>query len=308
MGDQVSCHRLLSLVLVFAPTAAAAQIEDAAARIKPAAGVDVFYAGDADDTQLVRMGLNLDGRHRGSEDYLGIRVEKAWFNPSGQGWQSDERVYLRAANGLGEWKYAAQLGTDGDTLLGAVSIHDETKFRKEFFVEREIIETPKGLSQGIYYTFAGAAIDLPADERNILTLVGGVQTFTGDNVRKHLRVNYVHVLEPESGLSLQLRTRYFRNSHPREYDYYSPRYYMQALPVLQVRHFSKGWMYLVAGGIGAQRDNFSGWRRSSFYNTRVTRPLRSGWALTGGILFSETPTTGQSYNYRQVDFGVTRAF
>jgi hypothetical protein len=139
--------------------------------------------------------------------------------------------------------------------------------------------------------------------------VGGVQPFTGDNVRTHLRANYVHVLKPELGLSAQLRTRYFRNSVPREYDYYSPRWYAQLLPVLQLRRFSKGWMYLVAGGIGAQRDNVSGWRRSSYFNARVTSPARSGWALTGALLYSETPTaTGQSYNYRQVNFGVTRSF
>lgn len=297
------------MLLELLPAAAAAQAADPTERNGPAAGADFFYASDADDTELMRIGLNLDARYSGPEDYLGIRVEKARFNPSGLGWRSDERVYLRAADALGGWKYNAQVGTDGDTWLGSASVHDEAKFRKEFFVEREILETPQGLSRGIYYTFAGAAIDLPADDRNSVTVVGGLQAFTGDNVRKHLRVNYVHVLKPEIGLSVQLRTRYFRNSHPREFDYYSPRYYAQVLPLLLRRFTNEGWMYLVAGGVGAQRDNASGWRRSSYLNARVTSPPKAGWALTGGFLYSETPTvSGQSYSYRQINVGLTRAF
>lgn len=298
------------MLFAIAPVQAVAQPvgQDAAER-GAAVGADIFYASDADDTELMRVGLNLDWRQRGPEEYIGIRLEKARFNPSGQGWQSDERLYLRAADQLAGWKWSAQVGTDGDSVLGSASIHDEARFRKEFFIEREILETPQGLDRGIYYTFAGAAIDLPANDRNILTLVGGIQTFTGDNVRTHLRANYVHVLKPELGLSAQLRTRYFRNGDPREYDYYSPRWYAQVLPVLQLRRFSEGWMYLVAGGLGTQRDSASGWRRSSYFHARVTSPARSGWALTGALLYSETPTaTGQSYSYRQINFGVTRAF
>jgi hypothetical protein len=150
------------MLLALAPVPALAQsVDPNAADRSPAVGADVFYASDADDTELMRVGLNLDWRHRGPEEYLGIRLEKARFNPSGRGWQSDERVYLRAADQLGQWKWSAQAGTDGDTVLGSASIHDESKFRKEVFLEREILETPQGLDRGIYYTFAGAAIDLP---------------------------------------------------------------------------------------------------------------------------------------------------
>ncbi len=272
-------------------------------------GTDLIFSTDAEDTIVVKSGLNLDWRFEGPEERLGIRVEKAWFKPLGQDWEGRERLYLRAADSLGDWKWNATVGTDGDTILGSAAIHDEARFRKEFFIEREIVETPQGLSRGIYYTFAGAAIDLPADDRNIFTLVGGVQAFTGDNVGTHLRGNFVHLLNPKAGLSLQLRTRYFRNSEPREYDYYSPRWYAQAVPILQLRRFSNGWRYLVAGGVGVQRDSESKWRRSSYFNAQLTTPPKRGWAGTAGLLFSETPTvTGDSYNYLQVTVGLSRAF
>ena len=276
-----------------------------------AAGADLFYQADADDTEVVRAGVNLDAIFRGPAEYRGIRLEKAWFNPLGHGWQGRERLYLRAADRAGGWNWQASVGTDFDTVLGSASVHDDSRFRKEFFLERDILETPQGLSRGIYYTFAGAAIDLPVDDRNQFTLVAGLQEFTGDNVRTHLRANFVHVVKPEFGLSAQLRTRWFRNSHPREADYYSPRWYMQLLPVLQMRRTTdKGWRYLLAGGLGVQRDSASGWRRTSYANVQATSPpVAPGWSLTGNALFTETPTTsGQSYSYFQVAAGVVRAF
>jgi hypothetical protein len=224
-------------------------------------------------------------------------------------WKLRDRVYLRGADSVGDWKWAAQVGTDGHTVLGSGTIHDESKVRKEFFLERDILETPMGLKRGIYYTFGGAAIDLPLDDRNNFTIVGGVQQFTGDNVRTLLRANFVHVLVPDLGLSAQLRVRYFDNSVPREYDDYSPPWYAQVLPVLQIRRFHGGWMYLAAGGVGAQRDSASKWRRSSYLNFRVTSPARNKWAVTTAFLYSETPSaTGQSYDYVQFNFGLTRAF
>jgi hypothetical protein len=275
-----------------------------------AAGADVFFSTDAEHTDVVKAGLNLDLSHRGSEDYLGFRLEKAWFKPLGEGWQGRERAYVRAAGPAGKWKWNATVGSDGHTVLGSAGIHDEAAFRKELFVEREILETPQGLKRGIYYTFAGAALDLPADDRNVLTLVAGAQAFTGDNLRSHLRATFVHVVKPSAGLSIQLRTRYFHDSAPHEYDYYSPRWYVQAVPVLQVRRFTNsGWRYLVAGGVGVQRDSDSGWRRSSYFNAQVTSPPKRGWSGNAALLFAETPTTaGASYNYLQLTLGLARAF
>lgn len=296
---------LATVGCVVAVPAAAAQ----APAPEHAVGTDLFFSTDAENTDVIKAGLNLDWSYDGPEKYLGIRLEKAWFKPLGRSWDGRERVYVRAANSIGKWKWNATVGTDGDTILGSADIHDLARFRKEAFLEREIVETPQGLGRGIYYTFCGAALDLPADDRNILTLVAGLQDFTGKNVRTHLRANIVHVLKPESGLSVQLRTRYFRDSDPNEFDYYSPRWYAQAVPVLQLRRYSKGWRYLLVGGVGVQRDSSSGWRRSSYFNAQVTSPPKRGWSGTAAALYSETPTgTGQSYSYFQLTFGLVRAF
>ena len=117
-------------------------------------------------------------------------------------------------------------------------------------------------------------------------------------------------MKPDLGLSAQLRTRWFRDSVPHEYDYYSPRWYAQVLPVLQMRRTSaSGWRYLVAGGLGLQRDSATGWRRSSYFNAQLTSPAGRPWTGHAAMLFSETPTTsGRSYSYLQFTAGMTRAF
>jgi hypothetical protein len=284
----------------------------AAAAQAPAHAIasDLFVSTDADHTDVVKAGLNLDWRDGGPEEYLGVRLEKALFKPVGTRWQSRTRAYLRAADSAGQWKWNLTAGSDGRTVLGAADIHDESAFRKEFFVEREVVETRTGLKRGIYYTFGGAAIDLPLNDRNVLTLVGGAQQFTGDNLRTHVRATYVHVLSPEQGLSIQLRTRYFHDSVPHEFDYYSPRWYVQAVPVLQLRRFTdSGWRYVVAGGVGAQRDSSTNWRRSSYFNAQVSSPPKAGWSGTAALLFSETPTTaGHSYDYVQMTVGLAHRF
>jgi hypothetical protein len=303
MGHQVRASPAVALIVAAIPAPAAAELA-------PAVGADVFYSSDAEDTEVVKAGINLDLRYAGPERHWGVRVERAHFTPLGHDGRTMDRAYVRAADTIGGWNWGATVGSDGQTVLGSLSVHNNRPFRQEYFVEREIIETPLGVARGIYYTFAGAAIDLPADDRNVVTLFAGVQPFTGDNVRTHLRATYVHVLKPDWGLSAQLRTRYFHSSHPGEFDYYSPRWYAEVLPVLQVRRFVGGWQFLGAAGYGAQRDSESHWRSSRYLNARFTSPaFQKDWALTGGILYTNTPvSTGFTYRYLQFNIGLTKAF
>jgi len=292
-----------------AVAAIAAALPAAASAAPPAAGAEVFYSSDAEGTEVVKTAINFDLRYAGPERRLGIAIERARFKPLGHDTRTMARLFLRASDSLAGWKWDAKVGTDGHTVIGAASVHDEARFRKEFFVERDIVETPAGIRRGIYYTFAGAAIDLPADDRNVFTLVAGVQPFTGDNVRTHLRASYVHVIKADWGLTAQLRTRYFRSSHPNEFDYYSPRWYAEVLPVIQARRFVGGWQLLGAAGYGAQRDSESRWRDSRFLNLRVVSPrLQKDWAVAGGLLYANTPvSTGFTYRYVQLTLSLTKA-
>ena len=298
--------RLPALALALCAVPGAAQSTTNSSR---AVGVDVLASTDADDTEVVRTGVNLDWVNSGEDRYQGIRIEKAWFKPLGQEARDFERVYGRYADKSSKWAWNAQVGTDGDTVLGSANIADTSRWRKEFFVQRDILETPRGVDEGVYYTFGGVALDVPLGERDTATLVFGAQEFTGKNVRLHVRGNYIHVVKRDWGLTAQLRTRYFHSTEPGEFDYFSPEWYAEVLPVVQVRRFSGGWRYLIAGGFGAQRDSGSDWRTSRYLNAQVSSPAARPVQLKASMVYSNTPVgLGYIYDYLQGSLGVTTRF
>jgi hypothetical protein len=282
-------------------------------RLPPAVATEVFYSSDSDGTHVARAALELGLSNSGDTRSIGVRVERARYNPSDRGWESRDRVFIRGAEKIGDWQLRARVGTDGDSVIGSLSLNDDAKFRKEVFVERDIVETRQGLDRGLYSTFAGAAVDLPIDDRNVVTALAGVQTFTGRNVRTHLRGSYIHVVEPKLGLSAQLRGRYFRNSEPREFDYYSPRWYAEVLPVVQMRRFVGGWELLGAAGLGVQRDSASDWRASRYAHARFRSPIRArDWSVHGAVTYTNTPSitaaSRDGYRYVQLSLGVAKRF
>ncbi|HEX7948484.1 MAG TPA: hypothetical protein VF495_27715, partial [Phenylobacterium sp.] len=224
----MSLLRTLGLAAL-ALAAATPTLADPASTPPPdqAAGVDVFVSSDADHTDVSKAALSFDWRRAGPEQYDGIRMETARFRPLGQAATSDQRIYYRFADKGRDWAWSGQVGTDGHTALGSFDVHNGARFRQEYFLEREIVETPQGVSRRIYYTFAGGAVDLPAGDRDMFTVTGAVQDFTGRNMRLHLRGTYVHTLKADWGLTAQVRARYFHSSEPGQFDYFSPRNFVQ---------------------------------------------------------------------------------
>lgn len=299
----------LALGLVALPCLAQSSDALPAERAPRAATLDVFASTDADDTDVLRTGANLDWFNAGEDRYQGLRVERAWFTPLGQQTTAFDRIYARYADKSERWSWNGQVGTDGHTVLGSVNIADTSRYRKEFFVERDILETPRGVAEGIYYTFAGAALDVPLGDRDSATVVLGAQEFTGSNVRLHVRGNYVRVVKRDWGLTAQLRTRYFHSTEPGEYDYFSPRWYAEVLPVIQLRRFSGGWRYLLAAGYGTQRDAASDWRSSRYANAQVSSPANRPVQVKASLVYSNTPVgSGFVYDYLQGSLGVTTRF
>jgi hypothetical protein len=274
-------------------------------------GADLSFSSDADRTDVLRLGLNFDLRYRDEDDHLGVRLERNTYRPAGGTRVRDERVYLRAAGALeGGWTGRAQVGSDGDTLLGSASINDDSAWRKEFFVERDKVETRQGVTRPILYTFVGAALDVPLARTTQATLLGAVQDFTGSNVRSHVRANLIQVLHERIGLSAQLRTRYFHNSRPREFDYFSPEEHVDLLPVLQFRRYRRNWRYLAAVGWGAQWDKGVGWRSSRYLNARLNSPAhRRRWVVGAEATYTNTPVgNGDTYDYARTSLSLTRVF
>ena len=273
-------------------------------------GLDTFYSTDADDTDIARVAVDFDFDHVDADHYTGLSLEQARYRPFGLAAVDEQRIYLRFAGG-DQWLWKGRAGTDGHTVLGSASIHNDAARRQEYFIERDILETPQGLDERLYTTFVGAAFDTPLGARTTLTTVAGLQHFDGDNLRTHLRANLIHVLSEEHGVSAQLRTRYFHDSEANEADYYAPGWHAQAIPTLQLRRFVDGWRYQVAAGIGAQRSADTSWEAAHLFEASVTSPATdSDWTFRAGFLYTDTPgvTGGAGYDYRAFSLTVGRTF
>lgn len=282
----------------------AVQILFAAARAEePALRTTAFVSDDADGTTVAKVTAGMLFGYRSASSYRGVVAEAVRIRPLGGDRWEDRRIYLAFAED-GHFDLKGQIGTDGRTVVGSFSAVREDAGRQEYFVERDRLETPRGVrGRGLYHTFAGAAFDVPLDSAGTrqLTLLGGVQGFTGRNLRTHLRARYIAVVAPESGVSLQLRTRAFRNSHPFEADYYSPPWFVEVMPTVQVRRFRKGWMWTAAAGWGSQKGADE-WRQARLVEASVSSPLTAaGGQLRLSALYSNTPVgAGASYGYRQL--------
>lgn len=267
--------------------------------IAPAAGIELWASTDSDKTSVVKLLGRALWNFEGRDKYQGVDVERAWFSPQGQHTRVQDRIYLDLADRVGgKWQWSARVGTDGETLLGSANLR-ASDWSKEFFVEREIVETPRGVDEGIYYTFAGASMDLLSGGSNTFNAMAGIQKFTGSNTRLHLRGTYVHVIEPKLGLSVQLRARYFHSTHPGEFDYYSPRDFVQLVPVIQMRRFdAAGWMYLAALGYGSQKATGTGWQAARLADLRIESPARSNkLSAFAQLQYSNSSLTGAAGHY-----------
>lgn len=302
MGDEVSRARRVAAValasLLAGAGAATAQAADTALR------TSLFASDDADDTTVLRSSAGALFGYAGPGHYQGVVLEDLRIRAAGGASWNDQRIYVAFAR-EGELGWRGMVGTDGRTVLGSVSAVREGSIRQEYFVERDRLETRQGVEgDGLHHTFAGAAFDVPLDavKRHQVTLLGGLQDFTGSNLRSHVRARYIAVVAPEKGISLQLRTRAFRNSEPFEADYYSPEWFVELMPTLQVRRFRGGWMYAAVAGWGRQRDSESDWRQARLVEFSVSSPQRAGAGyLRLNALYSNTPVgSGSSYGYRQL--------
>lgn len=304
VGNLATCAALLA-------TSSHAQAQGSdGAPLQQGAGVEFFASTDADHTDIVRFMARGLLDYKGPDNYRGIALERVWFTHAGQETEASDRVYLDLGDKSNNHLWKLRIGTDGHTVLGTASIRNDD-WSHEFFVEREIVETPIGFRNRIYYTFAGASFDIPADAHNVFTVMGGVQKFSGDNTRFHLRANYIHVVKAEWGLSVQLRARYYHSTEPGEFDYYSPRNYVQFLPVIQLRRFDKhGWEYRLRAAYGGEFDTISGWHESRYANLFITSPASAkGWAIRYEATYSNSsPTSGPGYYYWMGSLGIEKSF
>jgi hypothetical protein len=280
-----------------------------------AAGFDIFGSSDADHFQVVKLGASYFPDYESTQKYWGARLEHFLFASDTGGSGHAERGFLNFADSSGDWNYGGTVGTDGRTILGSGSIFTQGLFgrdgiRQEYFLNRDLVETPMGFGRGLYFTYLGGSYDIPLDERNTVTALVGSQIFSGKNYRLVARSNFIHVLDPDLGLSLQFRAKYFWDSQPREFDYFSPRWYMEGVPTIQMRRFYRRWQFVAAAGYGVRRNNGAAWEGAGLAQVSVISPrFGSNWVIDASFLYSNQPIAASyAYTYQQATVSLVRRF
>jgi hypothetical protein len=302
---------VVSLLACTGPKAALAQDADPDHSPALAAGTEAFASTDSDGTSVLKILGRALWNFEGRDKFAGLAVEHVRFDPAVGDAREDRRVYLDLADQLNaNWFWRARVGTDGDTVLGSAELR-RADWSQSLFIEREIVETGQGLSQGIYYTFVGASSDIAINDANTLAVTAGVQEFTGENERLHLRARLIHSVHADAGLSAQLDGRYYHSTRPGEFDYFSPENFARLVPLAQVRRFTdSGWMFLAAGGVGLQHSTGARWSMARFGQLRLESPgsARNVQAFAEVVYTNDSISGGTDYDYLMGRAGLTLAF
>ena len=105
--------------------------------------------------------------------------------------------------------------------------------------------------------------------------------------------------------------RAFHSTEPGEYDYFSPKNFVQVLPVVQMRRFTNtAWMILGAAGYGVQKSTGSNWQSARLADLRVESPRQArNFRAFAHIQYSNSSLTGSGdYHYVMGRFGLTVSF
>lgn len=296
------------VVLLVAGSARAQDADQAYQALRP----DAWYSSDAEGNHTRKVGVGWDWQRTDLEHWFGAKVEHARF--SGKGWsQTEQRIYLRAAGGPEAWRWQATVGTNGHDVIGNASWHTTDRYRKEVFIEREVLETEEGARRHLVQTYVGGAIDIPFNDRWGATVLAGLQDFgSGSNLRTHARANLSFLVLPEQGLSLQWRNRYYRNSDPYEGSYYSPDWYRESLGVVSWRRYFGGYHVRAAAGWGQQKSAGDSSKRARMAEVWFETPRwKQSW-LRAYAGYTDTPVltnTGRgNYAYRYFSIEAVVAF
>lgn len=177
------------------------------------------------------------------------------------GWQLDAGLSLQGGH--------STIALDGSfhTALAA-------KTGLDLFINRDWVETRAALAQGVDFTFLGGAIDQGIGEHWTVVGVAGLQLFSDDNNREHLRARIVYQPMLDSGLTLQLRYRTFHSSGTGGTTYFNPANYDETLLAAGWRKRIAGWVFRAAAGQGAQHVNGGPGSNTRLLELQLDSPYR----------------------------------
>jgi hypothetical protein len=269
---------------------------------------EVYVSSDSEGFLTNKYKASIYPLYKNAENYTGLQYQHNYFSQNN--WNSTAEQYslvtkaINPRNGLG---YSVNVGYNlegGYKLLTTDSnyslmLTDTT--RAEIMVFRDRVETQGSLSNGIYYTMAGASIEQKIIERLSVVILGGNFYFSDTNTRPTFRAKVIYDLIPDYGITAQLRYRQYRDTNTNvANNYFNPNSYYESMVALGMRKRIEGWMINGTAGVGQQSIDQGPSTTTQLYELAVTSPVnakdvyfrtKAGYGKSAGFL-------GPNYFYR----------
>lgn len=267
-----------------APPLVGGPFTDSEQRLRGAAG-EVMGTSDTDHFRSARLGGGALIRHESAYDFVALGAMLTRYRQDD--WSADRTTLggtvrnVERATGAGLAATAGLSEAGGRVravLDGSYNLRLTPGAGVEFIAQRDFVETRAGIDAGATSSFAAAALDYAATDR--LTLIGlaGVQYYSDDNRRDHLRGRLIYSVLPEEGLSVQLRARGYDSTRPGGTLYFNPDTYREADAGLRLRRSLGEWRVLAAAGAG--REKFDGPRQPvGYFEARAERSFASNISI-----------------------------
>lgn len=249
-----------SLLLLWVPAAWAAEspLGELDERILGNA-VEALGTTDSDHFYSARLRAGILLRHQSAYDFAAVGIGAARYEQ--RDWATDRYSIVGALRKVERATGAGVVASVGvtETVDRWRIIADATWNARlspstgfELIGQRDVVETRAGLEAGTMSNFVAASVDYAASERLTLIGLGGVQTYSDNNWRPHLRGRAIYTLMPEQGLSVQARARGYESNRTEPTTYFNPERYTQADLGLRLRRSLGDWRVLAAAGIGQE--------------------------------------------------------
>ena len=121
-------------------------------------------------------------------------------------------------------------------------------------MNRDFVETPTAIDNGVSYDFAGASVDYQWQPKWTTVGLAGIQNFSDGNQRRHLRGRLIFQPSLDLGLTTQLRYRWYDSSKSDVgRAYFNPPRYDEMMLAVGWRHRVNDWRTALTAGVGRQR-------------------------------------------------------
>ena len=248
--------------------------------------VEVLGTADSDRFKSARLRVGLMIQYASAYDFVAIGGGGTRYEQDD--WSAERYTLGVALRKAERATGAGLLASGGLTQVGDSlrAVVDATWNRRlsqatgvELIGQRDLVETRAGLDAGTMTNFAAASVDHVAADR--LTLIGlaGLQYFSDENRRIHLRGRLIYTLVPEQGLGIQVRARAYESSRPGGLLYFNPENYAQTDIGLRLRRSLGDWRVLAAVGAGREDIDRNETKPTRYLEARLERSFANNLSL-----------------------------